>query len=95
MMGADRTGILTSVVGHRRGYQVRVGAQEFRGYITTNIRLWFRRPGTHRDGPEWLPTRTGIAILEEELDDVIAALQSIRDEVHDRGRYTFHVPEDR
>lgn len=71
--------------------QLRVLAGPWNGKHFTHLRLFWqaRRPTPGDDG--WRPTRTGVVIREQELDEVIAALERVRRVIHAEGRSTGPV----
>ena len=64
---------------NNRGEVVRITRDEYKGADLVNIRVWF----TANDG-ELRPSKTGIAINGNQIDQLIEALQAVKAE----GRQT-------
>lgn len=56
--------------------EVRLTLSEYRQRRTVDLRLFFRN-----EAGDWLPSRKGCAIQPRELADLLAALESARQEV--------------
>ena len=55
-----------------------VQRKEFKGHDLVDVRLFFASESDDEMEIEWRPTRKGIAINVEQLDDVIEGLQKVR-----------------
>ena len=61
--------------------QTRVSLEEFRGQLFADFRTWWRPAG--EEG--FKPTKKGVSIPVESLDELIAVLQGIRRHLEDSG----------
>ena len=62
-----------------RGEVVRIVREDYKGADLVNIRVWYRA-----DNGEMRPSKTGIAIKGDQIDQLIEALQAVKAE----GRQT-------
>ena len=62
-----------------RGEMVRIVREDYRGTDLVNIRVWYRA-----DNGEMRPSKTGITINGNQIDQLIEALQAVKAE----GRQT-------
>jgi hypothetical protein len=75
----------------KAGEQVRIVVSEFNGRIVTHFRVYFlAKPEPETD--LWRPSKVGVTVREEELDEAIEALQEARRQVHAAGRSTASAP---
>ena len=62
-----------------RGEMVRIVREDYKGTDLVNIRVWYRT-----DNGEMRPSKTGITIKGDQIDQLIEALQAVKAE----GRQT-------
>ena len=58
-----------------RGEVVRIVREDYKGADLVNIRVWYRA-----DNGEMRPSKTGIAIKGDKIDQMIEALQAVKAE---------------
>ena len=52
-----------------------IESSEYKGHDLVSLRIYFLSPED-----EWLPTKKGVTFHREQLDEVLGALQKIKDE---------------
>lgn len=71
---------------------LRIMSSDYNGHVVTNVRHWYKVTPRDRDDDGLRPSKVGVTFRERELDELITALEAIRDEVHAQGRSTGNAP---
>ena len=76
MHATKRTERVLASIRKNNREEIRVTRGEYKGHDVVNVRVWFQ----DRDSGEMLPGRDGVAFRAALVDDLVAALQSAKDD---------------